>query len=297
MEFLLPFHPKNTATLLDNSTHWLRSAIQFKWSIAEHEIYRIRTALIGESRDRRGYISRDIKDLWKARRSKKVRSYEHELSEVRSAHERIVDDRNTIVHGNIEILPQSNEFYVPDSRVSMTSDLIPFYRPGRVVMVRGENNVDQNAIALRGINEKADQLLSAIYSMWIALDPRYEVEGEIRIDSASSPDIGFGPNAEKTARIARGFNLSDVPNQEGTDQGVGKECPECNIAAIENGQMCSHMAMADYYENGRSLILTVQIPEARSMLEQLNQVGANDLILEFSLDTGEFKIRCKKSVS
>lgn len=296
MEFLLPFHPKNTTTLLDNSTHWLRSAIQFKWSIAEHEIYRIRTALIGESRDRRGYISRDIKDLWKVRKSKKVRSYEHELSNVKNVYDRIVDDRNTIVHGNIEILPQSNEFYVPGSRVSMTSDLIPFYRPGRVVMVRGENNVDQNAIALRGINEKADQLLSAIYSMWIAMDPWFGVEGELRINSASSPDIGFGPNLEKAARIVGGFNLSDILNQEGIDHGIRKECPECSVVATEDGPACWHMAMADYCENGVSRTLTIRL-SIDHLIEQLNQVGANSLVLEFSPNTGELQLMWEKSAS
>lgn len=240
MEFWLPLRPKNTATLLDNSTHWLRSAIQFKYSVAEREIYRIRADLIGESRDGKGYIDRDIKDMWKATKKKntKVRFYKNELSEVRSAHARIVDDRNTIVHGNIEILPQNNEFHIPDSGGSMTSGFIPFYRPGRVVMVRGENNVHQNSIALREINEKADQLLSAIYSMWIAMDPRYGVSGNIRIDSASSPDIGFGPNGEKIARIKGEFNLMDILNLEGTSHDIRKECPECDIVATENGPAC-----------------------------------------------------------
>lgn len=299
MEFWLPLHPKNTATLLDNSTHWLRSAIQFKWSVAEREIYRIRTELIGESRDGRGYIGRDIKDMWKETKKKntKVRLYKNELLEVRSAHARIVDDRNTIVHGNIEIIPQTNEFHVPDSGVSMTSGFIPFYRSGRVVMVRSENNVHQNSIALREINEKADQLLSAIYSMWIAMDPRYGgVDGNIRIDSASSPDIGFGPNGEKIARITGEFNLRDILNLEGMSHDIRKECPECDIIAIENGPACWHMAMADYYENGVSCTLTARL-SIEHLLEQLNEVGADNLVLEFSPDTGKLRLIWEKSAS
>ena len=321
MEFWLPLHPKNTATLLDNSTHWLRSAIQFKWSIAEHEIYRIRTVLIGESRDERGYISRDVKDLWKARKSKDVRSYENELSNVKIAYDRIVDDRNTIIHGNLDILPQIDEFYVPDLRASATSGFIPFYRPGRVVMVREEKEVSQNAVVLREINEKADQLLFAIYAMWIAMDPRYGVEVNRRIDSASSPDIGFGPNGEKTARFTGRFNLRDILNLEGTshyickicDQTyianpsqepvccnvqmvklIWKECPECDIVAIENGPSCWHMAMADYYENGVSRTFTVRL-SIEYLIEQLNQVGADNLVLEFSPATGKLQLIWEKS--
>lgn len=56
------------------------------------------------------------------------------------------------------------------------------------------------------------------------------------------------------------------------------------------------MAMADYYENGVSRTLTARL-SIEHLLEQLNEVGADNLVLEFCPDTGKFRLIWEKSAS
>ena len=321
MEFSLSMQPSNVATMLDNSTHWLRSAIQWKWSIAEREMYRIRVSLIGENNRKRADIRRDIDDMWKARKSTKMRQFKDTLSDVRSAYKNVVDDRNTIVHGNIEFPDVRTDLHVPDARVSTDSPTYRFYNPGDAVMVRGDNRVPQNADALREVNKKADQLLQSIYAMWIAIDPTYVIESDLAIHDATPDSIGFGPNGEKQTHVSAKFSLSDVlkheevshyncntcgwmckanPSQEPmccNERMVAftwKQCPECEIAAIDNGPACWHMRMAEYYENGGHppdiVRFTLDLSVLRHCIDLANQAGANDLVCELKIGTTQIKI-------
>ena len=320
MNFLLPFQPNNTATLLDNSTHWLRSAIHFKWSIAELEMYRIRVTLIGDSKQGKAYIGRDIEALWKARKNTRMRPLKNELTDVHNAYLNIRDDRNTLVHGNIEFPDPSTDLHVPDARFPAVGQRSRFHKPGRAVMTKEGREVPQNADALREVNGKAEQLLQAIYAMWLAIDPRFKGESNRRIYNASDPGIGFGPNGEKTDRVQFEFNLSDVLKHEGISNYVcnvcgwrcvanpsqepthcdtlmvpftWKECPECDIVAIENGPACWHMILAEYYENGEPpFAFTVRLSGVKAVLEQAISEGADDLILEIPIiSSGQSQVR------
>lgn len=312
MEFQLPLHPTEIATLLDNPTHWLRSVVQFKWSVAERELYRIRILLIGKNQRDRGDIRHDIDELWKGRKTTKLRPYKKALTEVRDAYSAMKDDRNTITHGNIEFTEMTGKVHVADLQLDSDITRTNMHRPGHATMSRSGKRVAQNAAALREINQKADRLLNAIYTLWRQINPRYEFSSKLRIDNASDPSIRF-ENGEKEITVSGEYNLSDVlatepvydyvckacgwqcianPSQNphccdtAMIQFTWKECPEpeCDQAAIKNGTMCWHMALAEHYENGGAPVWEMRIPNARKklreMLKQADLYDKDDLVIK-----------------
>ena len=284
----------------------------------------MRVSLIGENKGKRADIRRDIDDMWDARKSTKMRPFKDILKDVRSAHKDLVNDRNTIVHGNIEFPAVHTDIHIPDVRFSTDPQRFRFYNPGDAVMVRQGNRVPQKADALREVNKKADHLLQSIYAMWIAIDPMYVMESDLAIHDATSDSIAFGPNGEKQTHMSGKFSLSDVlkheevsdyrcntcrrichanPSQEPVccnERMVAftwKQCPECEIVAIDNGPACWHMRMAKYYENGGtppappdSVSFSLDLSVLQNSIDAANQAGANDLVFGLQLGTGQIEI-------
>ncbi len=320
MEFSLPIQPQGSATLLDNPTHWLRSVVQFKWSIAERELHRFRISVAGKDPAEKADMRRDLETLWREKRKDAaLRPLIPLLSSVRDAYKDVVDERNTLVHGSIELDDFSCELHVPDASQSVSGPSLPFHKPGTVVMARGQMRLTQDAKTLRDVNVKMDALLQSIYELWVASDPVLNVEVNAKITEATPSNIGFDSQGKKEATFSGSVKLQQILATESVDHYacsmcryicyakssdepvhcglpmtrlVWTECPECDIVAVENGQMCWHMQMSRYYERDDEPL--VQINFDRSFLVQLlSELEKNDakkIHIAVSLASNKYRV-------
>ena len=320
MDFQLMLGPAHTATLIDNSTHWLRSAVLFKWSRAELALFGVRKFLVETPpKVRSADLTKDIEALWKARKSTSLRRYREELSAVRSAYQALKEDRHTLVHGRVEVADWSHTVVHNDPSTHTQSFL--GNEPGSVEMVRHGHRIPQTAVALRPIAAKAEALLLAIRKLEVALDPTFVIEGRLQISEDSAPEFHFG-EGRRAIEIKNKVNMSQVLQTEEVNDYrcatcgwmckanpsqlpeccgspmiafAWKACPECSQAAIENGSACWHMRLAQYFGEGGDLQHEFTFPKfMRQLLSQFSDGLHEDdsLHITYSLDGGQQQVRC-----
>lgn len=139
-EFQFLLHPKIVDRMLDNATHHLRRAIQFKWSVAEREVRQLRVILGGKKESDSSYLERDVKTL-KKNNILDIQSHRNTILKLHEPYLNPEADRQTLTHGSL----MTSKNGIPPMHVvngePTSSHWSQIYRPSTMVMTRHGKNI------------------------------------------------------------------------------------------------------------------------------------------------------------
>lgn len=202
--------PANSvATLMDDESHRLRSVIQLKWSIAEHELSKVAEHLKAPGSTIRNTFKDKFRAIYKSALqggAKKI------VDEMHPLFHRLANQRNILTHGNLHA-PQSNTTLHVEGGGDARTPFTPFFQGTLSMHGRRENDVvSLDRKTLQKIDAEIDNFLNMVVELLTALDlDEMMITAHIQIHG--DPNITIGTKGERSLTWNSTVRIRDVWKQ------------------------------------------------------------------------------------
>lgn len=233
----LLMHPEHITKMLDPATHFLKSAVELKWALAERGVANLLEAFRVKYPKARGLkakgrIGEDLSSLKKLADRLEDEAVIKQLRDLRAVVDSARKYRNALAHGKLLCSPRNSRLEVGEGKPNI-GPIQPLI--GGTMSMSLESKGVAVALEAEKLREMSDQVNKVLSSMSdIYRDQGFtkiRIRTKLSIEDADPPDISFASDrVEKEASLEAVVDLQDISATAPTEFYA---CPECGQVSTE----------------------------------------------------------------